>query len=100
MKKLHFENTSEFETLFKSKEQEITDAIVEGIQEAVNYAKKTAYLFEVTFEQVHLSYEISLPSSQWEKALDSCLKHYEELNESDKAIDTYLLKKQVREWVK
>ena len=97
MRKLHFENTHEFETLFKSKNQEITDAIVEGIQEAINSKKKSAHLFEITFDEADMSYEISLPSSQWNTALTSCLEHYEQLQESDKAIDTYLLRKKITE---
>lgn len=93
MKKLHFENTHEFEKIFKKKDQQITDAIVEGISKAVESQKKSANLFLITFENADLSYEISLPSSQWNTALKTCLQHYTELSESNKAIDTYLLQK-------
>ena len=37
MKKLHFENTDEFERVFKATDEEVTDAMVEGIQEAFTY---------------------------------------------------------------
>lgn len=99
MVKLHFGNTEEFEKLFKSRDIQITDAIVEGIQEALSFHKKTAQLFQVSFEEVELSYEISLPSNQWNIALDNCLKHYTEIQESNKAIDTYLLQKEVTKWL-
>jgi hypothetical protein len=97
--KLHFKNTDEFEKVFKVKDESITDAIVEGVQEAVSFQKKTAQLFEISFEEVDIAYEISLPSSQWEIALENCLNHYREIEESDKAIDTYLLQKEVRKWL-
>lgn len=99
MKKLHFENTDEFERVFKATDEEVTDAMVEGIQEAFTYQKKSAELFEVTFEDADLVYEITLPSTQWELALETCLNHYRDLELSDKAIDTYLLQKDIRKWL-
>jgi len=99
MKKLHFENTDEFERVFKATDEEVTDAMVEGIQEAFTYQKKSAELFEITFEDADLVYEITLPSTQWELALETCLNHYRDLELSDKAIDTFLLQKDIRKWL-
>ena len=99
MRKLHFENTDEFERVFKATDEEVTDAMVEGIQEAFTYQKKSAELFEITFENAELVYEITLPSTQWELALETCLNHYRDLEASDKAIDTYLLQKDIRKWL-
>lgn len=99
MRKLHFENTDEFERVFKATDEEVTDAMVEGIQEAFTYQKKSAELFEITFENADLVYEITLPSTQWELALETCLNHYRDLELSDKAIDTYLLQKDIRKWL-
>ena len=99
MRKLHFENTDEFERVFKATDEEVTDAMVEGIQEAFTYQKKSAELFEITFENADLVYEITLPSTQWELALETCLNHYRDLGASDKAIDTYLLQKDIRKWI-
>ena len=99
MKKLHFENTDEFERVFKATDEEVTDAMVEGIQEAFTYQKKSAELFEITFEDADLVYEITLPSTQWELALETCLNHYRDLELSDKAIDTYLLQNDIRKWL-
>ena len=97
MKKLHFENTDEFERVFKAKDEEVTDAMVEGIQEAFSFQKKTAELFEITFKDIDLVYDITLPSTQWEIALETCLNHYRDLEQSDKAIDVYLLQKGIRQ---
>ena len=97
MRKIKFTNTDEFERVFKKQDQDITDSIYESIQEAHQANKRTANLFEISFEDVDLIYDISLPISQWETALQSCLDIYTKLNESDKAIDTYLLKKTVNE---
>jgi len=92
---LHFENTEEFERVFKKKDNQVTDAIVKGIELAISNKKKTALLFEITFEKVDISYQITLPKTQWNIALQSCLDYYTEIGESDKAIDVYLLKKQI-----
>jgi len=99
MKKFHFENPYEFEKVFKKQDIDVTNAIVAGIQEAVSFQKKTANLFEITFEDEEIAFEISLQSNQWEIALESCLDHYTKLGESDKAIDTYLLQKEIRKWL-
>ncbi len=99
MRKLHFENTDEFERVFKATDEEVTDAMVEGIQEAFTYQKKSAELFEITFEDADLGYEITLPSTQWELDLETCLKHDRDLEASEKAIDTYLLQKDIRKWL-
>lgn len=99
MKKLHFENTDEFERVFKAKDEEVTDAMVEGINEAFSFQKKSAELFEITFQDIDIVYEITLPSTQWEVALETCLNHYRDLEQSDKAIDVYLLQKGIRQWL-
>ena len=99
MKKLHFENTGEFERVFKAKDEEVTDAMVEGINEAFSFQKKSAELFEITFQDIDIVYEITLPSTQWEIALETCLNHYRDLEQSDKAIDVYLLQKGIRQWL-
>ena len=99
MKKLKFENTDEFERVFKTHDKVITDAIVEGIQEAYSFHKKSANLFEVSFNDAELIYEISLPSTQWELALESCMDHYRDIGETDSSIDVYLLQKEVRRWL-
>lgn len=97
MKKIKFKNTDEFERVFKEQDQEITDSIYESIEEASQLKKRTANLFEISFDDVELTYDISLPISQWETALQSCLDIYTKLHDSDRAIDTYLLKKKVNE---
>lgn len=99
MKKMQFENTDEFERVFKKHDKEITDAIVEAINEAYQSQKKSAQLFEVSFVDAELVYEISLPSTQWELALESCMDHYRDIGETDSSIDVYLLQKEVRKWL-
>ncbi len=97
MRKIQFENTAEFDTLFRSKTEAVTDAIVEAIQEAVMERKKVADLFEVSFVNVENAYVISLNSVEWQTALTSCLDHYH-INSSDpdKAIDTWKLLEAVK----
>jgi len=98
MVKLHFESTGDFESLFKSKKKSVTDSIVMGIEEAMQKGKRTANLFEVTFAQADMMYEISLPKSQWQQALEQCLEHYHSLDLADEAIDTWKLLEAVKVW--
>ena len=98
MRKLIFNSSEEFSNLFTEKHEDTTDVIAEAIQEAVQYQKNTANLFEIIFTSTEYVFEISLPKSQWKIALETCLKHYEELGAGDKALETYLLLKEVKEW--
>ena len=49
MVNLHFENLSEFTTLFREKNKEVSDAIRIGVENAMMKRKKTAELFQLTF---------------------------------------------------
>lgn len=91
MDRLHFNSTEEFEHVFKSKKKSVTDSIVRSLEQAILEQKRTAKLFEITFEDVDLMYEISLPRSQWTTALEQCLEHYRTLDLTDEQIDTWKL---------
>lgn len=91
MVKLHFNTPEEFSSIFKQQDLKVTNAIVSSIEEAMQDRKRTALLFEITFEEHDNLYEISLPKSQWATALQSCLDHYHELQMADEQIDTWKL---------
>lgn len=100
MKKLNFNSTEEFESLFsgKNKKREVTDAIVEGIEEAMKFNKTSAPIFLFTFSEAEIEYEMSLPQDQWITALQACLEHYEELELTDECIDTWKLIEVIKFW--
>ena len=98
MVKLHFESPQEFETLFSKNNIKVTNAIVKSIQDAMTSGKRSALLFEITFEEHDNLYEISLPQSQWSTALQSCLDHYHKLDMADQAIDTWKLLEAAKVW--
>lgn len=98
MVKLHFQSTDEFEVLFKRQTIKVTNAIVQGVQKAMEDGKRTAPLFEITFEDVDNLYEISLPQSQWANALEKCLEHYHAEEMADEAIDTWKLLEAAKVW--
>lgn len=99
MVKLHFSTTEEFEGLFKSKTLAVTRAIIQGIEEAMQGNKRSACLFEVTFEEAEMAYEISLPQNQWTIALESCLKHLHRTdNTSDEQIECWKLLEAAKSW--
>jgi hypothetical protein len=89
--KLHFENTADFEGLFKRKDLEVTRQIVKGVQTAITDRTKSAKLFEISFSNVEEMYEITLPTSQWELALSSCLDHLHKEGLADEQIDCWKL---------
>lgn len=89
--KLHFNTPEEFTQTFKNKDVNVTNSIVASIENAMQNRKKTALLFEITFEEHDNLYEISLPQSQWTQALQSCLDFYHKAEMSDEAIDTWKL---------
>lgn len=98
MRKLHFHSPEEFETLFKRNDIDVTTSIVESIEKAMGDRKRSAALFEITFEEHDTLYEISLPQSQWTHALQSCLDHFHRLDMSDQAIDTWKLLEAAKTW--
>ena len=98
MVNLHFENLEEFTVLFKEKNKEVSDAIRIGVEQAMMKRKKTAKLFQLTFADADDAYEITLPSSIWETALESCLNFYHENDLADEAIDTWKLLEAIKLW--
>jgi len=98
MIKLHFESTHEFEKLFSSKNKEVTDGIVSGVENAMDRNKKVAFLFEVTFSNGDHAYEITLSSHLWAEALQSCLDFYHEEGHTDEAIDCWKLLECAKVW--
>lgn len=100
MRELKFKSTQEFEELFSEESRDITDFIVEGIAEAMKFQNKTAELFSISFEEEDsYTFDITLPRSQWEQALNKCMSNYQEWDAGDEQIDVYLLLKEVKEWV-
>lgn len=97
MIQLHFNSLDEYESFFDKKSQEVTDGIVQAIQQAFLSKKKTAKLFEIEIEGAESVFEVSLSHKEWEKALTNALEHYQEWELADHAIDTYLLKKSIIE---
>ncbi len=91
MRKLEIDSLQELEEIFREKSVDMTNNIRECIQEAFDSNKKTVTLFEIAIDGLDSSFEISLPIKEWGKALENCLKHYEEWEMGDEAIDTYLL---------
>ena len=96
--KLHFQSTSEFETLFKNKKPSVTRSIIQGIEKAMSSNKRIAPLFEITFDEVDIMYEISLPRSQWIPALENCLEHLQEIGDADEQIDCWKLLEAAKVW--
>tara|TARA_B100000212_G_scaffold81185_1_gene58193 strand:+ start:2016 stop:2312 length:297 start_codon:yes stop_codon:yes gene_type:complete len=98
MVKLHFRTTEEFEALFKNKTLSVTRSIIQGIEKAMQNNNRTANLFEVTFENAEMAYEISLPQREWVVALESCLQHLHARELSDEQIDCWKLLEAAKSW--
>lgn len=98
MVKLHFTTTDEFEGLFKRKTLSVTRSIIQGIEAAMQKGRRTAPLFEITFEEADNMFEISLPASQWVISLESCLEHLHSENLGDEEIDCWKLLEAAKTW--
>lgn len=97
MRRIQIDSLDELEAIFREKTVDMTNNIKESIQEARDAKKKTAILFEIEAEGMDTSFEISITTKEWITALENCLKHYEEWEMADDAIDTYLLIKELKE---
>ena len=98
MVKLHFTSPDEFEGLFKRKTLSVTRSIVQGIDKAMQANKKTAPLFEISFEGADNMFEISLPQREWVPALESCLQHLHSQELPDEQIDCWKLLEAAKAW--
>jgi len=96
--KLHFNSPEEFESLFRSRDVRVTKAIVQSIEEAMQDGARSARMFEVSFENTDLSYDISLPQKQWVQALQNSLDFYHSENLIDEQIDTWKLLELAKDW--
>lgn len=97
MRKLQIQSLEELDQIFRERSVDMTNTIREGIEQAIKNKKKTALLFEIEVEGTDMTFEISTTRKEWLTALENCLKHYEEWEMSDEAIDTYLLIKELKE---
>lgn len=98
MIQLNFQHPEEFKSLFETKSRKVTDAIVKGISEAMHTNTNTADLFEISFEDHDMVYEITLPKKQWSVALQSCLDFYHQVDATDECIDTWKLLEAAKVW--
>ena len=96
MKKLKIDSLEELESIFREKSEDMTTAIRDSIQEALEKKKKTAVLFEIEIEGMENVFEISLSSKEWSIALENCLRHYQEWEMADDAIDTWQLIQKIK----
>ena len=96
MKKIQIDSLSDLDHFFKERTVEMTNTIRDSIQEAVEKKRKTAQLFEIEVDGVDNTFEITISSKEFSIALENCLRHYEEWEMGDDALDTYLLLKQVK----
>jgi hypothetical protein len=60
MVRLHFDTADEFEGLFKQKTRKVTDAMVLGIEKAMLENKKSADIFQITFGEEEVAFDISI----------------------------------------
>ena len=91
MVRLHFDTADEFEGLFKQKSRKVTDAMVLGIEKAMLENKKSADIFQITFGEEEVAFDISIVRSEWKHALQSCLDHLHHENLTDEQIDCWKL---------
>jgi multimeric flavodoxin WrbA len=94
MKRFTFDEVTDFSNFFDGNNSEITDAIVDGIKEAIEAETDEAELFELGFNEEDDFFEVTLEKGEWPQALSACMTKYEESERYDDVIEAYeLLKK-------
>lgn len=96
MKEFIFKDKEEFEELFSKSTPEVTGYIMIAIKEAIDSKTKTAKLFNIGFTDVEESLDITLPKSQWAKAIEECTDLYRKWDMPDQAIDSFMLGKKLK----
>ena len=97
MKRFTFDEITDFSSFFNGNNPEITDAIVEGIREAMDANKNEADLFELGFNEEDDFFEVSLEKGEWSQALSACMNKYEQAERYDDVIEAYTLLKKATE---
>lgn len=95
--RLNFESLIEFQKYLELNQEKNNTRIVQAIEDALENKSEIATIFEVEIESLEYLIEISLERGKWEEALETVLKQYTEKEDTDKAIDTWLLLKKVKE---
>ena len=91
MMHLNFESLEQFEDLFSYTNRKVVDGVFSAINDSYLFSKKTAKIFNITFQDNEVGYEITLPQEQWCNALSVVLRYYEDNGTSDECIDTWKL---------
>ena len=97
MKRFTFDEVTDFSTFFSGNNHEVTDAIFEGIKEAIEAGVEEAELFELGFHEEDDFFEVSLAKDEWPQALSACMNKYEEAEMYDQVIDAFELLKKATE---
>lgn len=93
---LEFESLTEYERYFTKNKSTIARTIAEGIDKAYESEKEEALIFEIGFENSdQIVYEVSVERGEWVRTLDACLDIFTKEEDSDGAIDTFLIKKKL-----
>ena len=96
---LEFNDPEEFEVYFDPANQEtkkeVTEAIYQGIKDAIIKKLDEAELFSISFTSGDDMLDVTLKSSEWSTALENCQEKFHELEMFDEAIDVYTLRKDI-----
>lgn len=95
MKTFKFESLAGFEAAIKEPTPTFSTLIYQAIKKSYENGEKSSKLFNIILNSEQVECEITLPKKQWAKALRSCLNDFETYEESDLAIDCYLLRKKI-----
>lgn len=95
--KISFKDIDEYSQYVRKNRELIIKAILDGIDYSIEHELTKALIFEVSFYNSSEIYEVTLDKTEWEHSLDVCMKEFLENNQSDNAIDTYLVQKKFKE---
>lgn len=98
MKTYTYSTIEEFEEAYQDSAvlAEHSREMVKAISEGFEKGTKEVEVFAIDIEHLNEFYVVKSKASEWEFALESCLRHLEKVGAVDDAIDTYELIKKIK----
>lgn len=95
---LNFDDIDEFRRVFVANKPSYSWMLVKSISDAIESSRRSAKAFEFIIGDT--TYEVSVPSTQWEKALTECLDYFHKEDMVDEQIDTWSILEKVKTFKK
>lgn len=84
---------------FLENRKESFEMFFDAIKKGFESKKKVAFICYIYIRSTEESFEITLRNTEWTNSLEKMQEFFREVDEPDKAIAAYILKKKVIKWL-